>query len=350
MKKLSHAMKITAKLILALILSNATGRAEDPSFRSVSGNERSKPAPLFEDFEGKGLDFNKWLIARGQWGGEDANGGVVPDNIHLNPGRLIIKGNGDKYSGPVRGVRRVLGKIENLSHGRRTGACLVTRDCYASGRFEVSMKVPQNLGVCTALWTFHYLEVGKDHEEYLQNKGKGQIYISNHEIDIELPGRPGSRLEGMGYDWALFNTWVGEREQDMTFGPTKLPFGVNDGKFHTWRFDWHTADPEGRSGTVVEPRVEFYLDGKLLRTITTTVPVDAGHFWIGLWFPKNWAGKADFDVDTLEVDWVRITPFHQAADRYKYSQPGPSHWLLGPEDWPKRLHPNEEEASNKPLE
>ena len=125
----------------------------------------------------------------------------------------------------------------------------------------------------------------------------------------------------------------------MTFGPTKLPFKANDGKFHTWRIDWHTGDPEGTTGKVIEPRVDFFLDGELIRTITTTVPVDAGHFWIGLWFPNKWAGEPDFDVDTLEIDWVRITPFHEPRDRHKYSQPGPGRFLLGPEYWPERLYP-----------
>ena len=276
------------------------------------------------------------------------NGGVVPENIHLEPGKVIIKGLGDKYTGPIKGVKRAGGKVSPIGHGRRTGACLVTHDCYASGRYEARIRVPENLGVCTALWTFHYLEVGKEHEEYIRNEGKGNIYISNHEIDIELPGRPGPKHAEIGYNWALFNTWVGERNRDMTFGPTKLPFSANDGKFHTWRFDWHTGGQEGKTGQVIDPRVEFYLDGRLLRTITTTVPVDAGHFWIGLWFPNKWAGNPDFDIETLEVDWVRITPFNEPGDRHKYSQPGPGRFLLEPEQWPRHLLRDDKETSNKP--
>lgn len=341
-------MKTIAKLVLVHILTSVTIWAGDFSSQRVLQDKRSKTAILYEDFNGDSLEPSKWLIARSQWGGEDANGGVVPDNIYIRHNKLIINGYGDKYSGPVRGVRRVHGQFVSINHGRRTGACLVTRDCYASGRYEVRMKVPQHLGVCTALWVFNYLEVDKDHEEYIANKGNGSTYISNHEIDIELPGRPGSEYVEIGYDWALFNTWLGTRDQDMTFGPTKLPFKVNDGMFHTWRFDWHTGDPEGQSGEVIKPRVEFYLDDKLFRTITTKVPTIAGHFWIGLWFPKDWAGEPDFEVEMLEVDWVRITPFHEPGDQNKYSQRGPNHWLLGPEDWPRRLQPANEEDSNNP--
>lgn len=295
------------------------------------------PDALYDDFTGNSLDPSKWLIARTQWGGKNINGGVVPENIHRSPGKLIIKAHGDKYTGPIKGVTRAGAKVSPIQHGRRTGACLVTRDCYASGRYEVRMKIPNKLGVCTALWTFHYLEVGQRHEEYIANKGTGARYISNHEIDIELPGRPGENLNEIGYEWALFNTWVGERKQDMTFGPTRLPFKANDGKFHTWRFDWHTGDPKGKRGKVKKPRVDFFVDDQLICTIDTHVPVDAGHFWIGLWFPRAWAGEPDFDIETLEVDWVRITPFNEPGDRFKYSQPGPSRLLLGPEEWPKHI-------------
>jgi hypothetical protein len=341
-------MKSTSALLMVFIAATIGVRAGDSPPLPQRAGSPVATEPLFDDFEGKALDANKWLIARSQWGGKDVNGGVVPDNIHLEPGKLVIKGHGDKYTGPVRGVKRVAGTISPIGHGRRTGACLVTRDCYASGRYEVRMKTPRNLGVCTALWTFHYLEVGKDHEEYIANEGKGKTYVSNHEIDIELPGRPGSGHTGIGYGWALFNTWVGERDRDMTFGPTKLPFEVNDGKFHTWRFDWHTGDPDGKTGRVIEPRVDFYLDGRRLRTIKTTIPVDAGHFWLGLWFPNKWAGEPDFETETLEVDWVRVTPFHEPGDQHKYSQPGPSRFILGPEQWPKRLQEDGVDTSNRP--
>ncbi len=341
-------MKQAFIFLIAVVLATPSVWAGGPSSLPPRKDKPTETRPLFDDFEGETLDARKWLIARTQWGGKNANGGVVPDNIHLKPGRLIIEGLGDKYIGPVRGVRRIGGKISPIGDGRRTGACLVTRDCYASGRYEVRMKVPQNLGVCTALWTFNYNEVDKDHEEYIANKGQGPIYISNHEIDIELPGRPNSTIANIGYDWVLLNTWVGERDRDMTFGPTRLPFKVNDGEFHTWRFDWHTGDPEGKTGKVIEPRVDFYLDGQLLRTTKTTIPIDAGHFWIGLWFPKNWAGTPDFNVETLEVDWVRITPFQEPGDRHKYSRPGPDRFLLGPQQWPKQLRANDKGASNEP--
>lgn len=316
-----------------------------PLFADEGG--RLKTEPLFDDFDGETLNAKRWLVARTQWGGKDRNGGVVPDNLYLEGGKLLVKGHGDRYTGPVKGVQRVGGKVTSITHGRRTGACLVTRECYASGRYEVRMKVPKEVGVCTGLWTFNYRRVDPNHPEYIANDGKGKSYISNHEIDIELPGRPGTKTVDIGYDWALLNTWVGERGMDMTACPTKLPFEVNDGKFHTWRFDWHTGDPEGKGGKVVEPRVDFYLDGQLLGTITTTVPVDAGQFWMGLWFPNQWAGEPDFGIETLEIDWVRITPFHEAGDRYAGSRAGPSQLLLGPEDWPKRLQPKKEGNSHK---
>lgn len=306
-----------------------------------------KKQPLFEDFESSTLNPSMWLIARSQWGGKDINGGVVPENIHLRAGKLLIKAHGDQYAGPVKGVQRVGGRVSPIAHGRRTGACLVTRESYASGRYEARIKVPLNLGVCSALWTFDHHTVDRQHEDFLSNNGEGGSYVSNHEIDIELPGRPGPKASDIGYDRVLFNTWVGERAQDMTLGPTKLPFEVNDGKFHTWRFDWHTGDPNGEMGKPVEPRVDFYLDGELLRSVITTVPAHAGRFWIGTWFPDKWAGRPDFEVETLEVDWVRITPFNEPGDRHQYSKSGPTPLLIGAEDWPERLRAKKKKEPNQ---
>jgi len=290
-----------------------------------------KSKPLFDDFTGSTLDAEKWVLARTQWGPAGANGGVVPENVYIKDGRLIIEGHGDKYTGPVKGVARKGGKVSPIDHGRRVGACLVTRDSFASGRYEVRMKLPEKVGVCSAIWTFQYRQFPKGHDEYRTRKGTGKTYISNHEIDIELPGRPDFKPKDIGYDWSLCNSWVGVRKQDYTTGFTKLPLKTNDGKFHTWGFEWHTG------GKSIEPCVTFYLDGKIIRTIKTHVPIDAGRLWAGLWFPRNWAGKPDFETQKLEIDWIRITPFNEPGDRRIYSDRGESKLLTGPDAWPSRL-------------
>ena len=79
-------------------------------------------------------------------------------------------------------------------------------------------------------------------------------------------------------------------------------------KFHTYRFDWHTGDENET------PRVEYYFDGELIHTATEYIPTNESRFWLGLWFPKGWAGSPDFEQTDLVVDYVRITPFHESGD------------------------------------
>jgi len=251
---------------------------------------------FFDDFTAPRLDAARWRMARTQWEEDDDNGGVVPENVAVKDGLAILAGRGDRYSGPIRGVRRRDGTVTALDNGRRCGAALVTAGKYASGRYEVRMRTPRRLGACSAVWTYHYNE-------------KDDGGAAAHEIDIELPGRPADPHRDMGYMWALFNTWVGVRDGEYTVGYTRLPFSVNDGKFHDYRFDWHSGGPG------IEPRVEWYLDGRPLRTCRSTVPSIAGHLWIGIWFPDDWAGRPDYDTEILAVDWVRITPFEEANDR-----------------------------------
>jgi hypothetical protein len=76
---------------------------------------------------------------------------------------------------------------------------------------------------------------------------------------------------------------------------------LNDGQFHVWRFDWHPDESDRR--------VDFYLDGNHLCTNRDHVPFYAGRFWIGAWFPENWAGEATFDTTQMEIDFVKFTPF-----------------------------------------
>lgn len=38
-----------------------------------------------------------------------------------------------------------------------------------------------------------------------------------------------------------------------------------------------------------------------------------GVFTIGVWFPKGWAGVADFERNYMYVDWFRFTPYDETG-------------------------------------
>lgn len=120
---------------------------------------------FFDDFKGSRLDTDKWNILNQKWGGnasKGTHGGVVPENVYIQDGNLIIRALGDYYEGDVKG------------HGQNTrvGGVIATRKKFASGSYEVKAKICPRRGALSAFWTYYY-----ENEDY------------NHEIDFEFPGR-----------------------------------------------------------------------------------------------------------------------------------------------------------------
>ena len=223
------------------------------------------PKAFYDDFS-DGLDEDKWLIAHKSWGsgGGYINGGVVAENVAVDTesGTVLLEAHGNLYTGPVMGVNK---DLTRQSTGVRTGSAIATRQYLGAGSYEVRMKAIGKLGVSSAIWTFFY----NDDEYSADNKSP----IVNHEIDIELPGRPAAPATGMDFDQVLLNTWIGELESLYETGYTTIP-RVDDDEFHTRRFDWHT-DP-------IDRRIDFFLDGEHIRTMRNDkIPFYAGRLWIG---------------------------------------------------------------------
>jgi beta-glucanase (GH16 family) len=284
MKKRITAI-ITAAIMLCVQSCPVTASAESDVF--------------YEDFSGTSLSSDKWLIAEKNWGGTvkedgktvDYNGGVVAENVTVRDGNLILTGYGNQYQGTVCGINR---DGSRRSDGKRCGGAIATKDYFGSGSYEIRAKISPELGCCSAMWTFEY------EEDYLGDSLK----ITNHEIDIEFPGR--DLNDDFSFSHALCTTWVTEDDYK-----TKSVFCGEqaDGEYHTYRFDWHTGSDTER------PRVEYYFDGELLYTVYDEyIPTNESRFWLGLWFPKYWAGTPNFDTTEFAIDYVKITPFHESGD------------------------------------
>lgn len=239
---------------------------------------------FFDDFNGPALDTAAWTVANMKWGEDKTqgtHGGVVPENVYLEKGNLVIRAHGDQYRGKVKG------------HGQDTkvGGVVYTKKGFASGSFEVRAKICPRPGALSAFWTYYY-----ENDHY------------NHEIDFEFPGhnRPPLSREDSDLKWGLLSNWRGvsdaeHQTADKFFG------NPADGNYHLYRFEWHT-------GTDTEkPRIEWYYDNKLMHGAKEFIPVHASAFWMGIWFP-GWIKKADFHTDYMYIDWVKITPFNETND------------------------------------
>ena len=310
---------------------------DDLEIRAKGGEWLDTPNPVptakptfFEDFSSPTLDKNKWLIANKAWGG--ANGGVVPENVSIANGVAKLQANGDRYTGSVNGLG-----------GRKTrvGSSLVTRDYYASGKYEVRAKVPRTLGACTAFWSYHYIEYTPSQPEYWQEPNR----IRNSEIDWEFPtaADDGSPNDGVTFDKARANSWGGKFGGEGGNVSLRPNIGqlIGDGNFHTYTYEWHSG------AATTTPYIAWSIDGIQVARYTgatygqDNVPFRASRFWLGIWFPASgykdlvgWAGNPDFDKTTLELDWVRITPFNEANDRYE-AETWPNGFYASPDQYPK---------------
>ena len=270
-------------------------------FPAISVNAEDSDI-FYEDFSGGVLDSAIWLTAYKNWGGTitengqtvDYNGGVIPENVNLHDGKLILTGYGNQYTGDTKGINRNGIQREN---GQRTGGAIATKEYFASGSYEISAKIAPELGCCSAMWTFEY------EEDYSDDN----LIITNHEIDIEFPGRDEENQFSLQH--VLCTNWTGEGDDEHQSVSVNTGINPIDGEFHTYRFDWHTGDQDQ------EKRVEYYIDNILIHTSYEHIPDKAGRFWLGLWFPKYWAGVPDFDTAQFEIDYVKITPFHEAGDQ-----------------------------------
>ena len=120
-----------------------------------------------------------------------------------------------------------------------------------------------------AFWTFYYADNGN----------------VNNEIDFEL----------FGDNDIIYSAWTSET--DSTNLRRKTDFTIHDNDYHTYRFDWYAGD-----------RVEFYIDGELVATITENVPTEPMKVWIGAWCP-TWSGEPTAGDFTMTVKSFKYTAF-----------------------------------------
>ncbi|MCH5160558.1 MAG: glycoside hydrolase family 16 protein [Clostridiales bacterium] len=291
---------------------SACGKKESPppepkegeAVRLLSGTELDYDRAFFDGFD-NGVSYDNWYIGKQAWGA-GGNGGVIPENVnYTDDGVVIFSGNGEYYTrGDVAGVGAV-------KDGTLTGGALISKFLTGPGRYEIKMKVLPRLGACSAFWTF----------AYDGNAPDGFPSPGNHEIDIELPGGNKTGGDNIGFDSVLnTNYWSVEQNisQDKKLSDVSggVVSAVNDGRWHTFGFDWYTVEPN-ESETVDGERptdtgkVVYYIDGIVTAINDAFVPFYQSRLWLGVWFPHNtgFVGDALFEKDYMSVDYVSYIPF-----------------------------------------
>jgi hypothetical protein len=161
---------------------------------------------------------------------------------------LVITGQGEQYEGPIHGVVRYNNSYIPAPSGHRTGAAILTNQYFASGKYEVIMKIEENApsGASVALWTFHYEEhypgmnsskLNSQDPQYQPRfrEGDQNSWYStvNSEIDVAEIGYNGS------YSQVGFNTWISDEDQGANIQKFDIE-NLADGKYHHYSMTWRT--------------------------------------------------------------------------------------------------------------
>src|SRR5688572_20773943 len=135
---------MTFRSILTLAFVTLTGAAASAAVSPAPPGKPLTPLPpsaklaFTEDWADGKIDPAKWYLLRKRWG--EGNRGVVPENVSIardivagaERNVLVCEAHGDQYDGPVVGE----GGIKT-----RVGGVIVSKPYFASGRFEVVMKL-----------------------------------------------------------------------------------------------------------------------------------------------------------------------------------------------------------------
>ncbi|HEX8912978.1 MAG TPA: glycoside hydrolase family 16 protein [Humisphaera sp.] len=312
---------------------------------------------LEEDWSAGRIDPARWYVPRAKWGA--GNHGVVPENVAVaresvdGKDRFVLTctARGDRYDGPVTGFE---GKRD------RVGGIVVSKAFFASGRFQVAMRVgggdggPRRpTGTVPAIWTYAYrfVQVPKPrmwefvpgvplYNPHMPRYGTGaNEYWS--ELDFPELGKAGR------FDRPMYNAFLQKDVDSRTFD---LP-DLADGLYHTYTTDWRThfvgldgltdaqvTESEGffwvkdkavpfdryygnplkrlgpdRYAVHAGLRADHYVDGKKVAENTKFVPSMAAQLTMGVWLP-DWAGPADWRSATVSFADVRVWQFGDEGD------------------------------------
>ncbi len=166
---------------------------------------------------------------------------LQPQNVGVRDGNLAIK----------------------LPARTLNGGEIMSKDLYGYGSYAARIKVPNSPSSITGFFLY-----------------KEPDYAS--EIDVEIYNDTSRRI--------MFSTYSGGSQthtQTLT-----LPFDPTSG-FHEYRFDYASGS------------INFYADGKLMKTWSDGVPKNAMRLYVNAWYPSWLAGRKQNKDQYVLVDQIR---------------------------------------------
>lgn len=332
--------------------------------------------PGFVETFSSGVSNTRWGAYNMDWSA--VGSGVSPSYIKLEQDNIVM------FDGTNLGQRNVCalygrGDLTNASvipivNGpgggpTRVGACLVSRQYFCSGVYEIDvcfkgvyngMTLSANApltGVCYSSWTFSYqshragdpsgLNLNPADLQYQPQWKIGSFGSYTSEINSEIDH---PEIGGGPWTGGNVNTWY---DSAVHFDVVRMTWPVNvmDGRYHRWSFVWQTQTvplpnltdaqvkmqnnyyriavagvyPQyigyglkkfnGVWNACLGKSVTFYLDGQYLRT-STLCTATAARLVIGFWFP-TWTGTPSWSLCKATVSRVSIAPFNADGDLFE---------------------------------
>jgi hypothetical protein len=318
---------------------------------------------LDEDWAAGKIDPQMWYTPRKKWGA--GNHGVVPENVRIEKdsidGRqtnvLVCEAHGDQHDGPVVGL---------AGNKTRVGGVIVSRAFFASGRFEVVMKVGSDQvheggpadpirprGCVPAIWTYAYRYVTVPRSKMDQFVPQTPLYnplmkryrrgANEYWSELDFPefGKNGE------FNRAMYNTFCQDQHEPRFFDVSMAV----DGKYHIYTTDWRTklepidgvsdaqvVEAEGywwvadkavpfdkylgnplkrlgkdRFAVYAGDRADHWIDGKKVAENRKFVPAMAAQLTMGVWLP-DWAGPAKWKTAKVSFGRVRVWQYDDQGD------------------------------------
>ena len=225
--------------------------------------------PMTDEFEGKELDRNKWVVGLEWWKGRRP-GLFSEKNIAVSDGKLHLTMQKEKLSP----------EAEKVGYRDYTSAALHSKVRIAYGYYEVKAK-PMNSGGSSSFWFHREDTPGWVTEiDVFEIGGKAKGFERKYNMNLHVMETPQEKKH-----WDVQHTWV-------------APWRLADA-YHVYGLDWHKDE------------IKFFVDGVVVRTVENThwhqpffLTLDSETMprWFGM--PKDEDLPSTFSVEYVRA-WKR---------------------------------------------